>query len=52
MNKLIIYIKAMSFRLKWTFMSPCDKYGCLWGKTKKLGNLGSYFQIIEVDRQT
>jgi hypothetical protein len=35
------YITLISSRLRWLFMTPPQKYACLWAKTKKLGDGGS-----------
>ncbi len=40
MNRLVRYIKSISFRLRWFFMSPEERYACLWTRTKKLGDFG------------
>jgi hypothetical protein len=33
------YVKPISFRLKWFFMSPQERYSRLWARTKKLSDL-------------
>ena len=40
MNELIGYVKSLSFRLKWLFLSPQERYAYLWDKTKKQDDLG------------
>jgi hypothetical protein len=39
MERLIRCVKPISFRLRWFFMSPQERYASLWTKTKKLGDL-------------
>jgi len=41
MNRLIGYIKAISLRLRWLFMSPKERYPYLWAITRKMGGGGS-----------
>ena len=33
------YVKPISFRLRWFFMSPQERYSRLWARTKKLSDL-------------
>jgi len=40
MNRLIVYVKSISFHLRWIFMSARGRYAYLWARTKKMGDLG------------
>jgi hypothetical protein len=40
MTVLAGYVKSISFRLRWMFMSPKDRYVHLWANTRKLDDLG------------
>jgi hypothetical protein len=39
MKKTNRYVKPISFRLRWLFMSPQERYSRLWARTKKLSDL-------------
>jgi len=40
MSRLIGHTKSIAFHLRWIFMSPQERYECLWAKTKKLDDWG------------
>ena len=44
MKGMMRYMTSFYFHLKWIFMSPRERYGYLWTKAKKLGNLGNDMQ--------
>jgi hypothetical protein len=41
MKELLRFLKKVSLRFTWVFMSPREKYRYLWSITKKMGDGGS-----------